>query len=184
MAWSAGAINGIFSGMLTERMSRALNEQLNAEFASSYAYLSLAAHFGAQSLPGLSHWFRTHAEEEQAHAMKIFDYILTRGGTITLASVPAPPAPAASPREAFADAFRAESEVSAAIDALVEIAVQEKDRATQVFLDWFVAEQVEEEALFSELHTQIDRIGDSEVGLFVFDQKLGERTPDTSGAGT
>lgn len=169
--------------MLTEKMSLALNDQLNAELASSYTYLNLAAHFGAQSLPGLAHWFRTHAEEEQAHAMKIFDYILARGGTVTLAAVPAPPAPAASPREAFADAFREESEVSGAIDALVEVAVAEKDRATQVFLDWFVTEQVEEEALFSELLTQINRIGDSEVGLFVFDQKLAERTPDTSGTG-
>jgi len=169
--------------MLTERMSLALNDQLNAELASSYTYLGLAAHFGSQSLPGLAHWFRTHAEEEQVHAMKIFDYILARGGTVTLAAVPAPPAPAASPRDAFADAFREEAEVSGAIDALVEVAVAEKDRATQVFLDWFVTEQVEEEALFSELLTQINRIGDSEVGLFVFDQKLAERTPDTSGAG-
>ena len=169
--------------MLTERMSLALNDQLNAELASSYTYLSLAAHFGAQSLPGRSHWFRTHAEEERAHAMKIFDYILARGGTVALAAVPAPPAAAASPREAFADAFREESEVSGAIDALVEVAMAEKDRATQVFLDWFVTEQVEEEALFSELLTQINRIGDSDVGLFVFDQKLAERTPDTSGAG-
>ncbi len=169
--------------MLTERMSLALNDQLNAEFASSYAYLSRAAQFGTQSLPGLSHWFRTHAEEERAHAMKIFDYILARGGTVTLASVPAPPAPAVSPREAFADAFRTESEVSDAIDALAEVAVEEKDRATQVFLDWFVTEQVEEEALFSKLLTQINRIGDSEVGLFVFDQKLAERTTETPGAG-
>ena len=166
--------------MLTERMSLALNDQLNAEFASSYAYLNLAAHFGSQSLPGLSHWFRAHAEEEQAHAMKIFDYILARGGTVTLASLPTPPPPASSPQEAFATGFRTESEVSVAIDSLVEVAVEEKDRATQVFLDWFVTEQVEEEALFSELLMQINRIGESEIGLFVFDQKLAERTSRTS----
>ena len=166
--------------MLTERMNIALNDQLNAEFASSYSYLSLAAHFDAQSLPGFSHWFRTHAEEERSHALKIFDYILARGGTVLLASVPAPPPAGASPQEAFADAYRAEAEVSTAIDVLVEVAVAEKDRATQVFLDWFVTEQVEEEALFSDLLTQLNRIGDSEVGLFVFDQKLAERTLDTS----
>ena len=119
--------------------------------------------------------------------MKIFDYILARGGTVALAAVPAPPAPAASPaRIAFADCvFGEESEVSGAIDALVEVAVTEKDRATQVVSGLVRGtEQVEEEALFSELLTQINRIGDSEVGLFVFDQKLARaHAPDTSGAG-
>lgn len=165
--------------MLTEQMNIALNDQLNEEFASSYAYLSLAAHFGAQSLPGFSHWFRTHAEEERGHALKIFDYILARGGTVLLTSVPAPPPSGASPQHAFADAYHAEAEVSTSIDALVDVAVTEKDRATQVFLDWFVTEQVEEEALFSDLLTQLNRIGDSEVGLFVFDQTLAERALDT-----
>lgn len=158
----------------------ALNDQLNAEFSSSYIYLNLAAYFDSQSLPGFSHWFRTHADEERAHAMRIFDYILARGGNVSLTSVPTPPTVGSSPQDAFASAFREESEVSSAIDALVEVAVEEKDRATQVFLDWFVTEQVEEEALFSDLLTQINRIGDSEVGLFVFDQKLGERAMDTS----
>ena len=161
-------------------MNTALNNQLNAEFTSSYTYLSLAAYFAEQSLPGFSHWFHTHAEEERAHAMKIFDYILARGGNVDLASVPAPLPAGTTPQEVFASASNEESEVSAAIDALVEVAIAEKDRATQVFLDWFVTEQVEEESLFKDLMTQINRIGDSEVGLFVFDQKLAERTPESS----
>ena len=165
--------------MLTQRMNTALNSQLNAEFSSSYTYLSLAAYFAEQSLPGFSHWFRTHAEEERAHAMKIFDYILARGGNVELISVPAPPQLGTTAQEVFAGAFQEESEVSSAIDALVEVAIAEKDRATQVFLDWFVTEQVEEESLFTDLMMQINRIGDSEVGLFVFDQKLAERTQES-----
>ena len=150
--------------MLSDTMQAALNKQVNAELYSSYLYLAMASNFEQMSLPGMGHWMRAQAKEELFHAMKLFEYIIERGGVATLAEIEAPPAKWDSALETFEDAYEHETKVTAMINDLVNLAIEEKDHATNSFLQWFVDEQVEEEASADEIVQKLRLVG--EHGLF------------------
>jgi len=161
--------------MLSEKMNESLNKQLNAELYSSYLYLSMSAHFQSVNLAGFANWMRIQAQEELLHSMKFYDFINSRGGNVHLMKVDAPPEAWSSPLAAFEDVFAHERKVTGLINALVDQAVQEKDHATNNFLQWFVSEQVEEEASANEIVQKLKLIGESGGGLFMLDQELAQR---------
>jgi ferritin len=161
--------------MLSKKMQAALNRQINAELYSSNLYLAMAAWFESENLKGLSQWMQVQAKEEHAHAMKFYEYVHDRMGRVTLAGVEAPPESWASASAAFGDTCKHEAKVTGLIHALVDLATEEKDHATAVFLQWFVSEQVEEEATANEVHAKLKAIKDSTNGLFMMDHQLSKR---------
>ena len=161
--------------MLSETLENALNDQIQKEFYSSYLYLAMAANFEEASLHGMAHWMQIQAKEEAAHALKFFKYIVDRGGRVTLAAIAAPPAKWDSPHKVFDDVYKHERHVSGLIDKLVDLAATEKDHASSAFLQWFVTEQVEEEANASDIQHQLKMIGESKQGLFMLDRHLAQR---------
>jgi ferritin len=161
--------------MMSNSMQDALNEQMKHEFYSAYLYLSMSAYCEAMNLPGLSHWMRAQAQEEAKHAMKIFDHILDRGGRVSLDQIDRPPAQFATPREVFDQAHRHEQQVTASINRVYGLAMDERDFASKVFLDWFVQEQVEEEKTSGLLAEQLRMVGEDRPGLLMLDRELGQR---------
>jgi ferritin len=161
--------------MLSSTVQDAMNEQINAELYSAYLYLSMAANFEGANLRGMAHWMQVQAKEETGHALKFFKYIVERGGRVTLTSIAAPPAKWDSPQAVFEEVFKHECHVTSLINELVELAEAQKDHASAVFLQWFVNEQVEEEANASEVLHQLKLVGDSKQGLFMLDRHLAQR---------
>jgi ferritin len=161
--------------MLSSVVQDNMNQQINAEFYSAYLYLSMAAHFEGENLHGMAHWMQVQAKEEAGHAMKFFKYIVERGGRVRLTAIAAPPNTWDSPQAVFEAVYKHECHVTSLINKLVELAVAEKDHASGVFLQWFVNEQVEEEASASEILHQIKMLGDSKQGLFMLDRQLAQR---------
>ncbi len=161
--------------MINYRIEKALNEQVNAELYSSYLYLSMSSYFESISFKGFANWMRAQAQEELSHAMKFYDYIIERGGKVSLEKIDAPQKEWASPLKIFEDTYKHEQKVTALINALVDLAISEKDHATNNMLQWFVAEQVEEEANASEILDQLKMIGDEKRSLFMIDRELGQR---------
>lgn len=164
-------------------MQDALNEQIRNEFFSSYLYLSMAAWFDDRNLPGMAAWMRVQAREEAIHAMKIFDHLLDRNARVKLRSIAQPPVDFTSPLEVFEQALKHEMAVTASIHNIYAQAVQEKDFASSVFLDWFVREQVEEEKQGALVVEQLKMIGEDRPGLLMLDRELGQRQPGAE-AGT
>ncbi|NDY41949.1 ferritin [Dissulfurirhabdus thermomarina] len=171
--------------MLSEKMEAALNRQVNAELYSAYLYLSMVAYFESVDLPGCAAWMRAQTQEEVAHAMKIYDFINERGGRVRLSAIDAPPTEWDSPLAAFEDAYAHEQKVTGLINDLMNLAVAERDHATQIFLQWFVSEQVEEEASASAVVKKLRLAGDAAGGLLMIDNELGQRvfTPPGQAAG-
>ncbi len=163
--------------MISKKLEHAINEQINAELFSSYLYLSMAAYFSSVSLPGFASWMKIQAEEELSHAMKFFDYINERGGKVTLKDIEASQWQWNTPLEVFEHVYSHEQKVTGLINNLVDTALQEKDHATNNFLQWYVAEQVEEEASADEIVNKIKLMGDQGNALFMLDQELGKRAP-------
>lgn len=161
--------------MISEKMQEALNGQLNAELYSSYLYLSMAAYFQHINLGGFAAWMRVQAQEELVHVMKYYDFINERGGRVVLRPVEGPPAEWESPLAAFEAAYEHEQKVSGLINDLVERALEERDHASNIFLQWFVTEQVEEEDTANGVVQKIKLMGDARGGLFMLDQELGQR---------
>ncbi len=161
--------------MSSEKVFRALNEQLNAELRNAYLYLAMASFFAEKGLSGFSHFFRVQAREELGHAMKIYDYILDRGGRVVLSDVPAPKQSWDSILSAVSDFVRSEEENTRRIWRLVDVAREEGDKATEVFLNWFVEEQVEEEKLAQGLLAKVKLVGDNPVALLALDRELAKR---------
>ena len=161
--------------MMSKTMQDALNEQMKHEFYSSYLYLSMSAYCDGLNLPGLSRWMRAQAQEETKHALKIFDHLLDRGGNVVLHELGRPPADFASPREVFDQAHKHEQQVTASINNLYGLAMDERDFASRVFLDWFVEEQVEEEKTSGLLAEQLRMVGEDRPGLLMLDRELGQR---------
>jgi len=161
--------------MIGSTVQDAMNQQVNAELYSAYLYLSMAAHFEAANLHGMAHWMQLQAKEEVGHALKFFKHIAERGGRVTLASIAAPPTKWDSPQALFEVVYAHECHVTSLINKLVELAGAEKDHASAVFLQWFVNEQVEEEANASEILHQLKMVGDSKQGLFMLDHHLAQR---------
>jgi ferritin len=161
--------------MMSKTMQDALNQQMKHEFYSSYLYLSMSAFCDRANLPGLARWMRGQAQEEIKHAMKIFDHVLDRGGKVELHPLGHPPADFASPREVFEQAHQHEQQVTASINQVYGLAVDERDFASTVFLDWFVREQVEEEKTSGLLAEQFRMVGEDRPGLLMLDRELGQR---------
>ncbi len=152
-----------------------MNKQLNAELYSSYLYLSMSAYCETVPLKGFAKWLRMQAEEEKAHGMKFFDYLIEAGGTVKLVKIDAPKTEWKSVGDVFNQVYEHEKKVTALINGLMDLAIKEKDYATQNYLGWFVKEQVEEEANASEIQAQIKMMGDIVGHLFWLDHELGKR---------
>lgn len=161
--------------MMNKKMEEMLNKQMNAEFYNSNLYLAMAAWFESQNLTGLAHWMEVQAGEERGHAMRFYNHIKDRRGAILLSEVVAVPVKYESPLNAFEAAFKHEVKVSADINKMVEIASAEKDFATVLMLQWFVNEQVEEEANTDTVVQQLRMAGDSKGGLMQIDHHQGKR---------
>lgn len=160
---------------MNEKIYKALNEQIKHELYSSYLYLSIASYFENIPLEGFSKWFRKQAEEEHEHAMKIYDYILDRNMHVDLQAIDRPVVNFNSIPEVFEQALHHEEKVTHWIHQIYELAVQEKDHATHVFLQWFITEQVEEEKNAQDNLDQIRFIGDDKAALFVLDQNFDKK---------
>jgi len=161
--------------VLSEKMQAAMNRQINAELHSAYLYLAMAAYFEHENLPGFAHWMRLQANEELGHALKFFDFIVERRGRVLLEPVGAVPTEWASPLAVFENALAHEQKVTGLIHGLVNLAVEERDHASDSFLQWFVDEQVEEEASADAVVQQLKLAGDSGVALLILDRELGAR---------
>ncbi len=161
--------------MMSPKIQEALNKQLNAEFFSSYFYLSMSAYFESNDLQGFAKWFRLQADEEYAHAMKIFNYIYQIGGAVKLDKIGGPKTEWDSFLEVFSDTFEHEQKITKSINNLLDLSIREKDHATVNFLQWFVSEQVEEEATAQQNVKRMEMLGDSKAGLFMLDRELGSR---------
>ena len=161
--------------MINERVEKALNEQVNAEIYSAYLYLSMSSYFESVNLSGFAQWMKAQAQEEMVHGMKIYDFIHERGGRVLLSAIEAPQTQWANPVAAFAATLEHEQKVTALINGLVDIAIAEKDHATNIFLQWFVTEQVEEEASVDAVLQKLKMVGDQGHGLFMMDRELGVR---------
>lgn len=162
--------------MLNKKIEEAFNKQINAELYSSYLYLSMSACFESKSLKGMANWMRIQAQEELTHVMKFFDFINDRSGRVLLGEVEAPKTEWDSPIEAFKEAYGHECKISGLINGLVDLSLAESDHAANAFLQWFVTEQVEEEATASTIVDQLSLIGDDGVALLMLDNELGRRT--------
>lgn len=162
--------------MLKPEVEAALNEQINAELGAYYTYLSMAAYFYAENLNGFAAWMRHHSDEEQFHAMKIYDYINERGGTVELKPISGPPTTWDSPVAAFEDALKHEQHVTHLINKLVDLSIEHSDHATNSFLQWFVDEQVEEEDVVDTVLQDLKRVGESGVALFMLDRELSQQS--------
>ena len=171
--------------MLSEKMQKALNGQLNAELYSAYLYLSMSAYFESLNLAGFANWMKVQAQEETVHAMKFYAHINERAGRVKLGAVEAPGLEWDSPLAVFEAAYEHEQKVTGLINGLVNIAKGETDHATEIFLQWFVTEQVEEEASADAVVQQLKLVGDAPGGLFMLDRELGQRvfTPPTTAEG-
>lgn len=161
--------------MLSKKMLDALNEQINAELYSAYLYLSMASHLDANNLPGFAHWMKKQYAEEVSHAMKIYEYVNDRGGRVVLSAIQAPAVEFKSALEIFEKSLEHEKHVTSLINKLVDIADAEHDRATHVFLHWFIEEQVEEEKSVSEIVDTLRMIGDKGHAVFMLDRQLAQR---------
>jgi ferritin len=161
--------------MLSEKMQDALNAQLNAELYSAYLYVSMAAYFESVNLPGFANWMRVQAQEEVTHAQKFYTYVNERGSRVILRSIDGPPAEWDSPLAVFEEAYAHEQKVTGLINDLVNLAVSEGDHATNIFLQWFVTEQVEEEASADEVVQKLKLVGDVAGGLYMLDREMGQR---------
>ena len=163
--------------MLTEKMQTALNGQLNAELYSSYLYLSMNAYFKSVNLDGFANWMYYQAQEELEHSLKFYDFVIQRGGKVQLTQIAAPPTEWDSPKAVFEATLAHEQKVTGLINDLVEIAHEERDHATNIFLQWFVSEQVEEEESVGGVLEQLKLMGDAKGGLFMIDRELAKRSP-------
>ncbi len=163
--------------MLKPKIQDALNEQINAELYSSYLYLSMSAWFESKTLAGMANWMRIQAQEELLHAMKFFDFINERNGLVVLTQIEAPRTEWNAPLEVFENSLAHEEKVTGLINALVDLSLAESDHATDTFLQWFVTEQVEEEAAAQTVVDKLKLGGDNPVALFMIDSELAGRMP-------
>ncbi len=161
--------------MFSDKMTKAMAAQVNAEFYSSYLYLSMNSYLESISMAGMASWMKMQAQEELYHGMKMYDFILERGGRVILDSIAQPVAEWGSPLAVFEDVYAHEQKVTGLINDLVDVAQGERDHATNIFLQWFITEQVEEEANVSGIVHKLQLIGNNASGLFALDQDLGGR---------
>lgn len=165
--------------MISKKMQAELNEQVNQEFYSAYMYLAMSAYCNTIGLPGFEHWMRMQYEEEIMHVTKMYDYIMGQGGAVHLMAIEEPPKEYGTPLEIFRTTLEHEQSVTSMINKLMDLAVEEKDYATQAFLQWYVTEQVEEEANVNDILAPLTMVGDDKGGLMMIDQQLAGRAAPT-----
>jgi ferritin len=161
--------------MVSEKMAKALNSQLNFELYSAYVYLAMSAHADAVGLKGFANWFNAQYQEEMMHATKFFNYIMDRA-EVELEAIEKPRKEYKDALEMFTETLKHEQEVTARINELASLAIEEKDHATSTFLQWFINEQVEEEATVKEIIDNIKLAGGTGQGLFMINSELATRT--------
>ncbi|MCD4812794.1 ferritin [bacterium] len=160
---------------MNKNLEKALNDQINAEFYSGYLYLAMSAYFEEQNMTGFAGWMYVQYQEEITHAVKFFRYVLERGGSVTLDTIAKPATDWKNAEEVFAEVVKHEHYVTGLINKLVDLAIAEKDHATNNMLQWFVAEQVEEEANVAQIFGQIKMVQESKQGLYMLNKELGLR---------
>ena len=153
----------------------AINDQIHHEIYSAYLYLAMSAHFEAQSFPGFAAWMRKQYAEEMEHALKLFDYVNERGGRVVLQAIEQPQVEWGTPLEIFQEVLSHEQKVTALIHKLYEVALAEKDYATQVMLHWFIEEQVEEEDNAGGMVDRLSMVADQKTGMLQLDHVAGMR---------
>ena len=161
--------------MISKKMEDALNGQVNAELYSAYLYLSMESYFRSKNMNGFANWMRVQTQEEMSHVMKIYGFIDERGGRISLKAIEGPPTEWDSPLAVFEAVYEHEQKVTGLSNDLVDLAIKEKDHATNSFLQWFVSEQVEEEASADQAIQQLKMVQDAPGGVFLFDRELSQR---------
>jgi ferritin len=162
--------------VIKEKMEKAINDQINAELYSAYLYLAMSSYFQAHDLPGFANWMFVQYQEETTHGLKFYKYVLERSGKIELKLIEAPKTNWKSPLEVFEEVLKHEQYVTERIHNLVDIAIAEREHATNAMLQWYVNEQVEEEANATLIIGQLKRIGESKDGLYMLDKELAART--------
>jgi ferritin len=169
--------------MLTPVMQAAVNDQINNELYSSYSYLSMAAWCEHQQFTGASHWLRLQSEEEYAHAMRLYDFLLARNAPVKLKQVSQPETEFSSVVEVFEKALAQEQRVTSQIDSLYELAFQEKAFAALVELEWFINEQVEEEKNAREVVHKLRMVKDDPAALLDLDREMAARVAEPASGG-
>ena len=170
--------------MISKKMGKAFNDQIAAEFYSAHLYLAMSAYLESIDLPGFANWMRIQYQEEVSHGMKMFDYVIERDGRVLVKAFEAPPKEWDSALSVFEAVYEHEQKVTGLINNLMDIAMSEKDHAANIFLQWFVSEQIEEEASAHDVVQKLNLVGDESSGLFMLDGEMGQRVftpPATEG---
>jgi ferritin len=166
--------------MMNSRVEEAINIQINEELFSAYLYKAMSAYFADKNLNGMASWMSVQAGEEMTHALKLYDYVIERSGRVRLAAIKEPTFEWGSPLDAFKAAYEHEQYITGRINDLTDLSIQEKDHATSIMLQWFVTEQIEEEASTSEIVNKLEIMEGSKQGLYMLDRELESRSA-TSG---
>ena len=161
--------------MINTKVEEILNEQINKEFYSAYLYLAMSAHFDEIGLRGFCHWTKVQAREEVDHGMIIFDYLIARNGNINLIQIEAPQADFQDPLQIFEKIYEHEKSVTSSIECVAYMSEDECDMATRNFIDWYIAEQVEEEATVFEIIKKLQMFGSDKTILYHLDKELAQR---------
>ncbi len=161
--------------MIIQKIAEELNQQVGYEFYSAYLYLAMSAHSEFIGLKGFSHWFMVKYQEETAHAMKMYQYILSQGAAVKLLPIEQPPSAFESPLAMFEATLAHEQSVTKRINELVDLVLSQKDYATYIFLQWFVTEQIEEESVVTDIINKMKLVGNSGNGLFMIDNELDKK---------
>jgi ferritin len=161
--------------MITEKITKMLNKQINQEFYSSYLYLQMSAFFDEEKLNGFAAWMKIQSQEEYKHAMKLYEYVLQANAKVDLQKIDAPKNKWKDALDVFQDTYKHEKQITGYINEIVDVALTEKDFATFSFLQWFVTEQVEEESTALLILDKIKLIGDNKTGLFFLDREMAGR---------
>ena len=164
--------------MISKKVEDAFNDQINAELYSAYIYMAMSAYLESVDLSGMAHWMDIQAEEEVNHAKKFADHIVERGGRVRYKAIDCPQEEGKSALDVFKGAYDHERYVTGRINSLMDMAMEEKDYASQVFLHWFIEEQVEEEASADAIVKKLELIGEGGRGIYMLDKDLGKREAD------
>ena len=161
--------------MLSKAIQDAINDQINKELFSSYLYLAMSTYYAESNFSGFASWMKVQSTEEYGHAMKFYGYVIERNGHVELETIEKPNAKFKSPADVFKQVLEHEQKVTAMINKLYELAIKEKDYPTQIMLEWFITEQLEEEKSAGDILEQLKMVGDSPVSLIMMDRQLAVR---------
>jgi ferritin len=164
--------------MISDRLQDSINEQIKHELYSAYMYMAMSADCADRNLLGFAHWMSMQAREEVEHAMRFYNFLLERGGRVELQAIDKPPSEFGSPLQIMEASLEHERFVTSRINELFDQALEENDRAAQVMLQWFITEQVEEEASIDDIVQRMKRFGEEGTVLFMLDRELGARGPE------